>query len=190
MMTKTTTILFVAAAVAAVLAAWSPVAAQAPPATPGLTVTNQSPFEVLIFQVLNGALELLSTVPANAGQVVIDSFMAIDGQVDLLIQSTVMGVTEQVGRLITLSDATDILITTNSAATGLLVTITGILEGPSTVVLDLIFTNILGSLLPILVKYFLFQTLAVFSDDSCGCHESLIRVDSTFYVEQTPCQWW
>ncbi|KAG6546763.1 hypothetical protein Mapa_011709 [Marchantia paleacea] len=150
MMTKTT--LLLVAAFAVVLAAWSPVAAQSPPApaTGVITVTNLSPVQVLIFQILNGRLNLLATVPANAGQFVIRNFQAVDGQVDLLLESTVLGVTAQVGRVLTLSEVTNIVIGTNSAATGLIVTITGLLNGPVSIVLDLIFTTVVGALLSIL----------------------------------------
>lgn len=124
-----------------------------PPATtPVITVTNASPVEVLIFQILNGTLNRLATVPANSGQFVIRNFQAVNGQVDLLVRSTVMGVTSQVGRVLTPSNVTNIVIRTNSAATGLLVTITGLLNGPVSVVLDLIFTTLVGDLLSILVS--------------------------------------
>ncbi|BBN13257.1 hypothetical protein MPTK1_6g02107 [Marchantia polymorpha subsp. ruderalis] len=150
----TKTAFLVVAAFAVVLAAWSPVAAQspppAPPTTPVITVNNLSTVQVLIFQILNGRLNLLSTVPANAGQFVIRNFQAVDGQVDMLMQSTALGVTSQVGRVLTVSNVTNIVIRTNSAGTGLVATITGLLNGPVSVVLNLVFTTVVGALLSIL----------------------------------------
>ncbi|BFI16973.1 hypothetical protein MPTK1_6g02045 [Marchantia polymorpha subsp. ruderalis] len=150
----TKTAFLVVAAFAVVLAAWSPVAAQspppAPPTTPVITVNNLSSVQVLIFQILNGRLNLLSTVPANAGQFVIRNFQAVDGQVDMLMQSTALGVTSQVGRVLTVSNVTNIVIRTNSAGTGLVATITGLLKGPVSVVLNLVFTTVVGALLSIL----------------------------------------
>ncbi|OAE27752.1 hypothetical protein AXG93_4476s1030 [Marchantia polymorpha subsp. ruderalis] len=125
MMTKTT--LLLVATLVIVVAARSPVAAQPPPAEAKavITVTNLSPVEVLLFQILAGKLNPMDTVPANTSQFMIRNFQAVDGQVDLLVQSTALGVTSQVGRVLTLSNFTNIAILVNSAATGLVATITG-----------------------------------------------------------------
>lgn len=85
-------------------------------------------------------------------QFVIRNFQAVDGQVDLLLQGTVLGVASQVGRVLNLLNVTNIVIRTNSAATGLVATITGLLNGPVSVVLDLVFTSVVDALLSILVS--------------------------------------
>ncbi|BBN19310.1 hypothetical protein MPTK1_8g09570 [Marchantia polymorpha subsp. ruderalis] len=146
MMTKTT--LLLVATLVIVVAARSPVAAQPPPAEAKavITVTNLSPVEVLLFQILAGKLNPMDTVPANTSQFMIRNFQAVDGQVDLLVQSTALGVTSQVGRVLTLSNVTNIVVRVNSAATGLVATITGLLNGPVSVALDLIFDTIVGAL--------------------------------------------
>ncbi|PTQ26254.1 hypothetical protein MARPO_3939s0001 [Marchantia polymorpha] len=68
----------------------------------------------------------------------------------MLMQSTALGVTSQVGRVLTVSNVTNIVIRTNSAGTGLVATITGLLNGPVSVVLNLVFTTVVGALLSIL----------------------------------------